>query len=146
MHQTYFSHGEWKRGYISVLTYFEIQLSDVIFFYFGLNPTVGGSSLFGSRHFRSQKLWHFQKNVRSWVESEWHCLWTADISNVNFTNKNIYKARARVPKHGVGNVCPDSSNGQSILHESEGWGPTTSRVGHFLSKKINTFNNIWSSV
>ena len=39
-------------------------------------------------HVSCQK--HFQNNIRSWIENEWHCLCTADISNDNFTNQCIY--------------------------------------------------------
>ena len=42
-----------------------------------------------SRHFLSQKLWHFLKNTRSCVENECCCPCTVNISNVNFTS-NIY--------------------------------------------------------
>ena len=38
-----------------------------------------------SRHFLSQKLWHFHKNTRSCVENECCCPRTVNISNVNFT-------------------------------------------------------------
>ena len=41
--------------------------------YFGMNPKVGGSSRLRSRHFLSQKLWHFHKNTRSCVENECCC-------------------------------------------------------------------------
>ena len=41
------------------------------------------------RHFLSQKLWHFHKNIRSCVENECWCPRTVYISNVNFTSKNI---------------------------------------------------------
>ena len=40
-----------------------------------------------SRHFLSQKLWHFHKNIRSCVENEFCCQRTVNISNVNFTSK-----------------------------------------------------------
>ena len=40
-----------------------------------------------SRHFLSQKLWHFHKNIRSCVENEWCCPRTVNISNVNLTSK-----------------------------------------------------------
>ena len=40
-----------------------------------------------SRHFLSQKLWHFPKNTRPYVENEWFCPRTVNISNVNFTSK-----------------------------------------------------------
>ena len=40
-----------------------------------------------SRHFLSQKLWHFHKNTRSCVENEFCCPGTVNISNVNFTLK-----------------------------------------------------------
>ena len=38
-----------------------------------------------SRHFLSQKLWHFYKNNRSCVENECCCPRTVNISNINFT-------------------------------------------------------------
>ena len=40
-----------------------------------------------SKHFLSQKLWHFPKNNRSCVENECCCTRTVNISNVNFTSK-----------------------------------------------------------
>ena len=40
-----------------------------------------------SRHFLSQKLWHFLKNTRSCVKNECCCPRTVSISNVNFTLK-----------------------------------------------------------
>ena len=40
-----------------------------------------------SRHFLSQKLWHFYKNIRSCVENECCCPHTVYISNVNVTSK-----------------------------------------------------------
>ena len=40
-----------------------------------------------SRHFLSQKLWHFDKDTRSCVENECCCPRTVNISNVNFTSK-----------------------------------------------------------
>ena len=39
------------------------------------------------RHFLSQKLRTFHKNIRSWVENEWCCPGTVNISNVNSTTK-----------------------------------------------------------
>ena len=44
-----------------------------------------------SRHFLSQKLWHFHKNTRSCVENECCCPRTVNISNVKFTLKNCYR-------------------------------------------------------
>ena len=38
-----------------------------------------------SRHFLSQKLWHFHKNIHWCVENECWCMRTVNISNVNFT-------------------------------------------------------------
>ena len=38
-----------------------------------------------SKHFLSQKLWHFHKNIRLCVENECCCLRTVNISNINFT-------------------------------------------------------------
>ena len=55
---------------------------------FGMNPKVVGVRVpFRSRHFLSQKLWHFHKNTRSCVENE--CCWprTVNVSNVIFTSK-----------------------------------------------------------
>ena len=57
---------------------------------FRMNPKVGGSSSHGSKHFVSHKLWHFDRNIRPWVENECHCLWTVDISNFIFSNKYTY--------------------------------------------------------
>ena len=51
-----------------------------------------------------QKLWHFHKNIRLWVENECCYLYTVDIENVNFTSENIYTARASFPKYEIGNV------------------------------------------
>ena len=44
------------------------------------------SSSCGSRHFLSQKLWHFRKNTRSCVENECCCPCTVTISSVDFTS------------------------------------------------------------
>ena len=38
-------------------------------------------------YFRSQKLWHFHKNIRSCVENECCCPRTVNCSNDNFTSK-----------------------------------------------------------
>ena len=43
-----------------------------------------------SRHFLSQKLWHFHNNTSSYVENESCCPHTVNISNVNFTLKKIH--------------------------------------------------------
>ena len=40
-----------------------------------------------SRYNLSQKLWHFHKNICSYVENEWCCPRTVNMSNVNFTSK-----------------------------------------------------------
>ena len=40
-----------------------------------------------SRHFQSQKLWHFPKNTRSCIENECFYPRTVNISNVSFTFK-----------------------------------------------------------
>ena len=42
-----------------------------------------------SRHFLSQKHWHFHKNIRSCVKNECCCPRTVNISNVKFTSKHI---------------------------------------------------------
>ena len=42
------------------------------------------------RHFLSQKLWHFHKNIHSCVENECCCPYTVNISNVNFTPKCLW--------------------------------------------------------
>ena len=52
---------------------------------FGMNPKVGGSIPLRSRHFLSQKLWHFHKSIRSCVENECCSPRTVNSSNVNFT-------------------------------------------------------------
>ena len=49
-----------------------------------------------SRHFLSQKLWHFHKNTGPCVENECSCPRTVKISNVNFTSKTSYHAVAYV--------------------------------------------------
>ena len=43
--------------------------------------------LLRSRHFLSQKLWHFHKNIISCVENECCCPRTINISHVNITSK-----------------------------------------------------------
>ena len=40
---------------------------------FGMNPEVGVRVCLRSRHFLSQKLWHFPRNIRSCVENECCC-------------------------------------------------------------------------
>ena len=52
---------------------------------FGMNPEVRGS-----KHFPPQKLRHFHKNIRSWIENECCCPRTSGISLANFTYKNLY--------------------------------------------------------
>ena len=42
---------------------------------------------FRSRHFLSQNLWHFQKNIRSCVKNKCCCPGTVNIWNVNFIPK-----------------------------------------------------------
>ena len=45
--------------------------------------------IYTSRHFLSQKLWHFHKNTHPCVENECCCPRRVNILNVNFTS-NIY--------------------------------------------------------
>ena len=54
---------------------------------FGTNPKVGVRVPLRSRHFLSQTLWYFHKNIRSCVENESCCPRTVNILNVNFTPK-----------------------------------------------------------
>ena len=54
---------------------------------FGMNPKFGVWVPLRSRHFLSQKLWHFHKNIRSCVENECCCPRTGNSSNVKFTSK-----------------------------------------------------------
>ena len=97
---------------------------------------------------QSQKLWHFHKNIRSCVENEWCCPRTVNISNVNFTLQKSIPPEPAFKSMGQQMSGPDSSNGKSIWHESEGWGarvPLRSR--HFLSQKLWHFHkNIRSCV
>ena len=51
-----------------------------------------------SRHFLSQKLWHFHKNIRLCVENECCCQCTVKISNVDLVFKNICTARVSIKK------------------------------------------------
>ena len=54
--------------------------------------------------------------------------------------QNIYTARASIQKRRTANTGPDSSNGQSIQHESEDWGlESTSRRDIFCLKNFDTF-------
>ena len=55
-----------------------------------------------SRHFLSQKRWHFRKNIRSCVENECCCPRTVNSSNVNFTSNM-----------SLNRVSIDSDNGLS---------------------------------
>ena len=54
---------------------------------FGMNRNVWGSSLAWSRRFLYQKLLHFLKDIRSWVENECCCMCIFDISNIKYTKK-----------------------------------------------------------
>ena len=55
---------------------------------FGMNRQGWGDQVtLGSRHFLSQKLWHFYKNIHWCVEYECCCPRTVNNSNVNFTSK-----------------------------------------------------------
>ena len=65
---------------------------------FGMNPKVWGSSSPKSRHFLSQKLWHFHKNSRSCVQNECCSKSTDNISSVNFTFKNTFWLELRHSK------------------------------------------------
>ena len=53
--------------------------------------------------------------------------------------KNIYTAKASIKKTNMGQQMtgPDSSNGKSIWHESEGWGSSPPRVETCSVKKTN---------
>ena len=53
----------------------------------GMNPKIGVRVPLRSRHFLSQKLWHFHKDIRSCVENECCCPRTVNMSNVDFTSK-----------------------------------------------------------
>ena len=93
-----------------------------------------------SRPFLSQKLWHFHRNTRSFVKNKCCCPRTVNISNVNFTLKNIYTARASVQNMGQQMSGPDSSIGKSIRHESQGWGfESPSGRDIFCLKNFDTF-------
>ena len=92
-----------------------------------------------SRYFLSQKLWHFQKDIRSCVENECCCPRTVNISNVNFISKYLYR-QSKYSKTW-NSICLAlfySSNGSSIRHEFEDWVPLRSR--HFLSQKLWHFH------
>ena len=52
---------------------------------FGMNPKARVPLRL--RHFLSQKLWRFHKNLHSCVENEWCYLYTVNISNATFTLK-----------------------------------------------------------
>ena len=47
---------------------------------FGMNPKVGVRFPLRSKHFLSQKLWHFHKNIRSCIENECCCPRTVNNS------------------------------------------------------------------
>ena len=55
---------------------------------FGMNTKDGGwVPLLRSRHFQSQKLRHFHKDIHSRVENECYCPRAVNLSNANFTTK-----------------------------------------------------------
>ena len=64
-----------------------------------------------SRHFLSQKLWHFHKNIHSFVENECCRLHTVNIPNVNFTLKISIPPEPVFKNMGQQMSGPDSSNG-----------------------------------
>ena len=66
---------------------------------------------FRSRHFLSQNLWHFHKNIRSCGENECWCSRTVNISNVNFTSKISIPPEPVFKNMGQQMSGPDSSNG-----------------------------------
>ena len=57
---------------------------------FGMNTNIGDWSppQVDTRHYLSQNLWHFHKNIRSCVWNKCCCPRTFKISNVNFTSRN----------------------------------------------------------
>ena len=48
------------------------------------------SILFNKAPLPNNKLWHFQKNIRSCVENECYCPRTVNIWNVNLLKKYLY--------------------------------------------------------
>ena len=73
---------------------------------------------FRSRHFLSQQLWHFRKNIGSCIENECCCPRTVKISNVYLTSKISIPPEPVFNNMGQQMSGPDSSNDWSIPHES----------------------------
>ena len=86
-----------------------------------------------SRHFLSQRLLHFHNNIRWSVENECCCPCKVNISNVNFATEMCMPPEPIFKNMGQQMSGPDSSNGQSIRHESEG-------CGIFCLKNIRHFH------
>ena len=93
-----------------------------------------------SRHFQSQNLWHFHKNICSCVKNECCCPSTVNISNVNFTSKIFRPPDTIFTNMGQQMSGTYSLNGKSIRHESEGWGSSPPQVETFpVSNYFDTF-------
>ena len=102
---------------------------------FGMNPKRGVRVPLRSRHFLSQKLWHFHKSARSCGENECCCSHTVNISNVNFTSKI-----STPPEPVFNNMGQQMSGPDSIRHESGGWGfESPSGRDIFCLKNFDTF-------
>ena len=93
-----------------------------------------------SRHFLSQKLWHFHKNTRSCVENECCCPRTVNISNVNFISKISIPPGPVLKNMGQQMSGPDCSIGYSIRMNPKVGGSSPSLVETFSVSKIWHFH------
>ena len=96
-----------------------------------------------SRHFLSQKLWHFHKNIRPCVENECYCPRTVNISNVNFTLIN----KCSLTQCGLVRPCDVIELGEHWLTDgtkpltepistNQRWGLVTFTLGQFTDVSI----------
>ena len=99
-----------------------------------------------SRHFLSQKFWHFHKNTRSCVENECCCPRTVNISNVKFTLKTCYR---REPEDLWTNAAPLHRPLVKEIRRQYGMISASFPYSHILTPLYNSdsfrkFRPVWS--
>ena len=102
---------------------------------FGMNLKVGVRVPLRLRHFQSQKLWHFHRNIRLCVENEFCCPHKVCISNVNFTCFACWSCP--IP---IGLALPGYVEHWLSMHQPSGSMPAGS---HLLTSVLTHSNHVF---
>ena len=106
---------------------------------FGIISKTGFSSPHQVEIFSVSNTSTLSKEILLWVENECCCSPTINVADVNFTTKISITPDPVFKNMGQQISGPDSSNGYSIQHQSEGWVRVPLRSRRVLSKKLRYF-------